>query len=259
MNEFRSMPIVESEFASLRDPRFAAQLADHALSPSPAWLWSTDGTQILWANAVGAAIFGAADASARARLRFDPKETPAAEVIRLARALPSSGQTRLERLRGFGAGFGRPLTCACTRVALGDGKPAVLIAAVEPAGPALTVRERVRRLFADRGQALAVFAPDGALLYATAAATARLAGAATLSALGIEESAARALASGSAAGTTPDGPVDIERLGSNASTALVLTFGPAPGGASAAERAEPERKPAIAAAAPQSPMAAPPP
>ena len=47
------MPIVESEFAALpRDPRLEAQLADHATSAAPAWLWSADGSQILWANAV---------------------------------------------------------------------------------------------------------------------------------------------------------------------------------------------------------------
>ena len=42
------------------DPR----LAVHASSHLPAWLWSTDGTRILWANPVGAKLFGAADAAA---------------------------------------------------------------------------------------------------------------------------------------------------------------------------------------------------
>src|SRR6185437_3013080 len=40
-------------FACLNDPRLAA----HALSPSPAWLWSIDGQRLLWANPIGAAIF----------------------------------------------------------------------------------------------------------------------------------------------------------------------------------------------------------
>jgi len=219
------MPIVESELAPLRDARMAAQLAERALSPSPVWLWSADGSRMLFANAVGAAIFGAADAAERERRRFAAKDHPAGEIVRLAATLPASGQPRLERLRGFGAGFGRALTCACSRVVCDDGRTAVLIAATEPAGPSLPLSERVRRLCFDRGQALAAFAADGTLLYATTAAATRLGGVAALSALGIDALATRALASGSASGTTRHGPVEIERFGSDAATALVLSFG----------------------------------
>jgi signal transduction histidine kinase len=222
------MPIVEQEFAPLRDARMIAQVADYAPRPSPAWLWSADGARIIWANAVGAAIFGAANATERAKRRFDANDVTAAEVVRLARTLPSTGQARLERLRGFGAGFGRALTCACTRATLGDGKPAVLIAATESAGPVLPLHERVRRLFADRGQALAVFAADGTLLYATAAAATHLAGATSLSALGVDPLAAQALAAGSAAGSSRQGAIEIERLGSDASTVLAVSFGGQP-------------------------------
>ena len=56
-NEFRRMTFVESELALLRDPRLAAT----ATSPWPAWLWSADASRMLWANAAGAALFGAAD------------------------------------------------------------------------------------------------------------------------------------------------------------------------------------------------------
>ena len=45
-----------------RDPRLAANSPIARPAQSPAWLWSTDGSRILWANAVGAAIFGAANA-----------------------------------------------------------------------------------------------------------------------------------------------------------------------------------------------------
>ena len=38
------MPIVESTFAALpRDPRLEVQVADHATSAAPAWLWRADG------------------------------------------------------------------------------------------------------------------------------------------------------------------------------------------------------------------------
>jgi len=212
------MPIVESQFAPLRDPRLVAQLADHATSQAPAWLWSTDGSQILWANPVGAAIFNGATRG------FGPGEPAASQVVRLAATLPSTGHVRLERLRGFGAGFGSALTCACSLVVLADGTPAVMIVATEPAGVPLTLQERVRRLFPDRERTLAAFTPDGALVDATATARTRLGGASTLSDLGVDALAAQALASGNARGTTSYGPVTMERLGSAGSTVLMIAF-----------------------------------
>ena len=86
--------------------------------------------------------------SESAARRFDLKHPAAAEIARLAATLPPAGQTRLERLRGFGGSFGRALTCLCSRVALTDGTTAVLLVATEPAGPSLPLRERVSRLLA---------------------------------------------------------------------------------------------------------------
>jgi signal transduction histidine kinase len=194
------MTFVESELALLRDPRLAAP----ATSPWPAWLWSADASRLLWANAAGAALFGAADTRECVQRRFDATNPAAAQIIRLAATLPSAGPPRLERLRGFGLGFGRALTCACSRLVLADGKAAVLIAATEPAGPALSLAERARRLFGD-DEPLAVFAMDGALIHATAAARAQLGGANSLSALGIPES-------------------NLQRLGDGAARVLVLSL-----------------------------------
>ena len=177
------MPIVESTFAALpRDPRLEAQVADHATSAAPAWLWSADGSQILWANAVVAAIFGAEPAACSAR-RFHSKHPAAIEIMRLAETLPPPGQMRLERLRGFGGSFGRAVTCLCSRVAPDNGG-AIFLVATEPAGPALPLRERVSRLFANTGKPLLIFTPDGKLLYATPPAQARLAAIQSASALG---------------------------------------------------------------------------
>src|ERR1700734_117617 len=167
-NEFRRMTFVESELALLRDPRLAAL----ATNPWPAWLWSTDVSRMLWANAAGAALFGAADTRECVQRRFDSNNPPAAQIIRLAATLPSAGPPRLERLRGFWVGFGRALTCACSRLVVADGKSAVLVAATEPAGPALSLAERVSRLFDDE-ESLAVFAADGALVHAPAAGPAQ--------------------------------------------------------------------------------------
>ncbi len=258
------MPLVESVLAPLRDPQLAAKLAAHATGPAPAWLWSTDGSRIIWANAVGAAIFGAADAGECQERRFGVKDATAAQIVRLAATLPTSGQPRLERLRGFGADFGRALTCVCSRLILADGTPVVLIIATEPAGPPLPLRERVRRLLADRRRALAAFAREGTLLYATEPALTRFVGTATLSTLGVDAVAAPALVNGSASGATPYGPVTVERLGSDASTVLVLMFAARAGEILAeqtpAEAGAPAPSPAPApsdAEAPSSPLPAP--
>src|SRR5262245_36497482 len=174
------MSDVASHLAFLRDPRLAAL----ATSATPAWLWSTDASRILWANPVGAAVFGLAAPGAIAARRFDPKEQAAAQVARLLATL--GGGARLERLRGFGTGFGRALLCSCSRLTLGDQTVGVLVAATEPAGPALTLIERVRRLYDGSGLAVAAFTPDGNLIHATSEGRARLGEAANLAAAGGE-------------------------------------------------------------------------
>ena len=218
------MPTVESEFALSRDPRLAAQLADHATGVLPAWLWSADGSRILWANAVGAALFGAASTKACTDRRFAPAHPAAAEIARLGQTLTPSTPARLERLRGFGASFGRPLTCLCSRPALADGRAAIMIIATEAVGPALPLAERVARLFAGGDGAVAVFAADGTFLHASEAALRRFSDVPTLAALGLTELAKQALATGSASGVSPDGPVTMQRLGGDASPVLAATF-----------------------------------
>jgi signal transduction histidine kinase len=188
------MSTVGSERVVLRHPR----LASLATAEWPAWLWSADGSRILWANAVGAAIFGAQTSSACANRRFSVTEPAAAQVLRLAATLPSGGEERLERLRGFGGSLGRALTCTCSRILAGDGRGAVLIVAAEPAGPALTLAERVQRLLDQNGEPAAVFMPDGRLVYANARAQHWLDGNGTLAALGLEALAAAAPQTGTA-------------------------------------------------------------
>ena len=101
------------------DPR----LAVHAASPFPAWLWSIDGTRILWANATGAKLFGAAKT-------FGPADPHRRQVAQLAGWLLPTGATRLERLRGFGAALGTLVTCACARLDFPDGGAGVLVVAM---------------------------------------------------------------------------------------------------------------------------------
>ncbi len=235
------MSLVEKELALLRQPRIAAL----ATSACPAWLWSVDGRQMVWANAVGAAVFGAAAPQQYRAHRREADDAAATQILRLAATLPAMAQNRLERLRGFGANFGRALTCICSRIVLDDGKAAVLVAAAEPGGPKLTPDERVRRLFGDCDDPIAAFDPDGTLVYANAAAQKLLGGARRLAALDTETIAAAALHSGHAKGSAQWGDKTVEitatRLGTEAAQVLVLTM---PGQASA---------PADAPTAPQDP------
>jgi PAS domain S-box-containing protein len=216
-----------------------ARLANHALSAAPAWLWSADATRVLWANAAGAAVLGAASPHALAERRMTAAQPLAAQVMRLAGTLPHNGTPRLERLRGIGAGVGRMVACACSRFALANGMPAILIAATEAVGPALPFAERVARLFAGCGAPVAAFAADGTFLHATPAATERLGEATDLAALGAEPLGAAARASGHAGGESAVGPVTVERIGSGAASVLVVTFVDTPAAAQAAAPAPP--------------------
>ena len=251
------MSIVEKELALLGHPR----LAPLATSAWPAWLWSVDGSQIIWTNAVGAAVFGSATVETCAQ-RLGVGDARAGQIARIAATLPAAGQERLERLRSFGAAFGRALTCACSRIVLPDGKAGVLIAAAEPAGPELSLGERVRRLFGDRAEPIAAFAPDGTLVYANAAAQSRLCGATMLSALGIETLGATVLETGSASGTARVGQTAFDvgaiRLGKDASRVLLLTMPRQPAETPLEQNAPQEPAPSagpVEVAAPASPAA----
>ncbi|MDQ2953758.1 MAG: PAS domain-containing protein, partial [Pseudomonadota bacterium] len=200
-----------------------SQLSGHATSAHPVWLWSADGTQILWANAAGAAIFGADNSAALLSIRFDPGQPVAAQIARLAATLPAGGAPRLERLRGFGASLGRTLVCACSSLVLSE-RSGVLVVASELAGPNLALSERVRRLIAGNGGAIAAFAPEDGLIYASPAAAPLLNTKNSLAALGARELAAAALESGRARGAGVSGEITIVRLGDGANRVLLVAF-----------------------------------
>jgi PAS domain S-box-containing protein len=144
------------------------------------------------------------------------------QVTRLAGTLPQGGAARLERLRGFGASVGGPLTCLCSRHLLRDGEVAILIVATERAGPDFPLPDRARRLLADFGTA-AIFAADGELIESSAAARKRLgARRPGLIALGAEKLAREASLNGIAEGEIQAGRVIMRRLGAGATMALLL-------------------------------------
>ncbi len=128
------MNFAEFQLQASGDPRLAA----YAASALPAWLWSSDGTRILWANPAGAGVFGAADGAALANRIFGPADRHRRQVSRLAGRVSASGAIRLERLQGFGAAPGMLATCGFQRIDFHDGSHGLLIAASAPA----VVRER---------------------------------------------------------------------------------------------------------------------
>ncbi len=199
------------------------RIAPHATASSPAWLWNPYGGRIIWANATGAAIFGAPDCGAIAGRVFSEGQAPAAQVARLAATLASGAAPRLEMLRGFGGGLGRALLCACSRVTI-DYQPAILIVATQPAGPTLPPGERVRRLLTCFNGAVAAFAPDGALMAATKPAQAMLAGRNALTAIGAASVAANAHQHGHAEGISDFGPLSLERIGSGTDAFFLARF-----------------------------------
>lgn len=229
------------------DPR----LSVHATSPLPAWLWSLDGSRVLWANAVGAKFFGAANAAALAQKTFGPADGHRRQVTRLARQLPASGAVRLERLRGFGAALGTLMTCACARLSFADGREAVLVTAMDAGARTMPLVERLLRLVDGATVPMAAFAPDGLFIGASEAAR-PLRGFRNLGEAGLEQARSDALATGRVELPIGFGKMVLQRVGTGADVGLVALIEPAVAQAApaaestpvAAPVAEPEAAPA---------------
>jgi len=206
--------------AIVRDSR----LSPHVTSPVPAWLCSVDPPRIVWTNAAGAGLRGSASPATITQRAISSRDPLAVDLVRLAAGLPDTGATRLERIRGLTSAIGRTIVCACSRFAREDGM-AILIVAAEPAGYVIPLAERVRRTFADVEGAIAVFSPDGALIYASGKAVARLGTRTTLSALRVDDLARQALNEGRACGSSDVGPVELQRIGSEGTAILLANLG----------------------------------
>jgi len=134
------MKDADSQWRAQGDPRLAA----YAASRLPAWLWTSDGRHILWANPAGVRLFGATSATSLAERTFGPADPHRRQVARLTNRLLANGAVRLERLQGFGAAPGMLATCGCSRFDFPNGSHGVLIAAGNLAllAPRLTQAEQ---------------------------------------------------------------------------------------------------------------------
>jgi PAS domain S-box-containing protein len=216
-----TMPNTEFKVRGPDDPR----LAVHATSPLPAWLWSADGTRVLWANPVGALVFGAASGARLTHKIFGPADPHRRQVAQLAHRLPPNGAIRLERLRGFGSRLGTLITCACARLEFADGSEGVLIAPVEPASRSMPLTERLQRLVEDIDTPVATFEADGTLV--AASRNAGLNGVHHLTEAGLEETRQIALKEGRAETPFGSGHITLLRIGSRADLALLALIAPA--------------------------------
>jgi PAS domain S-box-containing protein len=216
-----TMNNAEFQLRGLGDQR----LAVHATSPFPAWLWSTDGTRVLWANPVGARLFGAANGASLSQKTFGPADSHRRQVAQLANRLPSSGAIRLERLRGFGAALGTLVTCGCARLDFADGCHGILIAAAEPVGRAMPLVERLQRLVEGIDTPIAAFARDGMFVGASDAARSLL-GFRNLSEAGLEDARSDALKQGRCEMPVGIGHMVLQRVGTGADIGLVALIAP---------------------------------
>ncbi|MBV8925170.1 MAG: PAS domain S-box protein [Bradyrhizobium sp.] len=209
----------EFQLLAMFDPR----LAPHATSAQPAWLWSSDGTHILWTNAAGAVLFGATDAAALARKTFGPADRHRRQVAQLANRLPLSGTARLERLRGFGARPGMLMTCGCARLDFADGSHGILVQAIETFPRTMPLDERLRRLAEGQEQAVAAFTPDGSLAGESSAARPLLG---TIAEADLNAARHHALERGRVELSTAAGDLVMQRVGVGADTGLVALITP---------------------------------
>ncbi|MES2750892.1 MAG: PAS domain S-box protein [Pseudomonadota bacterium] len=211
------MSDADFQLHGIRDPR----LAVHAPSSMPAWLWSIDGTRILWTNAVAARLFGARSAAALADKIIGPADPHRRQVAQLSARLSPAGGTRLERLRGFGAPLGRLLTCACTRLSFPDGTSGILIAAAESAGRPMPLNERLAHLVDGVAMPAMTFTTGGALAGANESASNYAPLFNDLTASDFDAARSGALRDGQSMLQFDFGRVAVHRVGTGAETALV--------------------------------------
>ena len=202
-----------------------ARLAAHATSHLPAWLWSLDGKHVLWANPVGAALFGARNGAVLSSKPIGPADARRRQIAQLAGRLRPDGSIRLERLRGFGAPLGRLLSCACARLEFADGGSGVLVVAAESVGRPMPLVERLQRLVEGIDMPIAAFGRDGLFVGASEPARALMAFR-NLSDAGLDVARADALKTGRVETPVGVGQIVLQRVGSGSDVGLVALLAP---------------------------------
>src|SRR5687768_17530580 len=101
------------------------------LASDPAWIWSRDGSRILWANPAGGVRLGAANLWTALRRRWPESHPLRRQVEGLFRAAPEKGT--LARLRIVDDSRSLPVAARVRRIRAGDER-GLLIVAIDGAG-----------------------------------------------------------------------------------------------------------------------------
>ena len=107
----------------------ARRVLMHWADQRPAWLWSGDGSTLLWRNNA-ARLFNAKPK--RDRIKLSPEVVPIrGQVARLIR-LGSLGRSSLSRVQFLAGDEPTATTCSCTPLAMPNGDAALLIVGIDP-------------------------------------------------------------------------------------------------------------------------------
>ena len=101
----------------------------HWADPRPAWLWSRDGSTLIWRNAA-ARLFSAK--LKKGSVRLAPEPIPIKGLVARLIRLGSPGRSSLSRVQFLSGGKPVAATCSSTPIALWDGEVALLLVAVDP-------------------------------------------------------------------------------------------------------------------------------
>ncbi|MGV8839477.1 MAG: ATP-binding protein [Bauldia sp.] len=242
------------------------------LDPRPAFLWSEDGSRILWANAAGVHFLGAANVHALLQRSFGDGNPVGLQVAAAASAT-AAGEPQMTVIRFATASGTEPVLCLGTRVPLDEDGDAFLLSSMQPPARVETLLGRAFGLAAAVAEdevAAVVLRPDGRVIGASDGFREVVDGPAALGALAASTAAsgrrmlkrrivfggAKRLV-GMAAVTTPEGPFVLALVGPAESAAEPI----APMAAAPVEPARdrpvaPEPAPEAVALAPMTPIAA---
>jgi PAS domain-containing protein len=112
----------------------ARRILLHWADPRPAWLWSHDGTTLIWRNPTARYFHGRIKKSG---IKLAPEAVPIkGQISRLIR-LGAEGRSSLSRIQFLAGEKPISTTCSCTPLRLADGEMAMLLVGVDPIDPEL--------------------------------------------------------------------------------------------------------------------------
>lgn len=198
------------------------------LDPRPAFLWSEDGSRILWANAAGVHFLGAPNVHALLQRRFGDGNPVGLQVAAAASVTPA-GEPQMTVIRFPTHGATEPVLCLGTRVPLDEDGDALLLSSLQPPArvePLLGRAFGLAEAVAEDDVAAVVLRPDGRVIGASGGFREIADGPAALGALAASTASSgrrmlkrRVIFGGTkrlvgmAAVTTPEGPFVLALVG----------------------------------------------